>query len=80
MNATKGMTQQIIETTEVRQHNGQCAYGAWEPLEESYLHVQAAIADEILACMTRDMRRESSANTDESGTVEIGGQRWVYRR
>jgi hypothetical protein len=80
MNAIKGMEQQIIETTEVRQHNGQCAYGAWTPLEEEHLHVQAAITDEILACMHRDMRRESSDNTDESGMVELGGQRWVYRR
>lgn len=80
MNAIKGMGQQIIETTEVRQHNGQCAYGAWEPLDEQYPHIRNAIVDEILACMHRDMRRESSDNTDESGTVEIGGQRWFYRR
>ena len=74
-------TQQIIDTTEVRRHNGQCEYGEWEPLNEQTPDIVEAISDEIVDAMCRDMRREPTAkNTDETGIVNIGGQSWVYRR
>lgn len=76
------LTTQIIETTEVRRHNGQCEYGDWEPLADQPPHVIEAVADEIAEAMFRDIRHEPAAdeNTDDGGTVQVGGMRWVYRR
>lgn len=78
-----GLEQQIIDTTEVRRHNGQCEHGDWIDLgsEDIPGNVRSAIADEIAEAMGRDMRHEPSlGNTDDRGMVEIGGQAWVYRR
>lgn len=71
---------QIIETTEVRRHNGQCAYGEWLPLADLPSSVQEAISDEIVEATCREMRREPHRNTDESGRVDVAGQSWLYRR
>ena len=81
MATTKSLYEQIVETTEVRRHNGQCAYGDWIALSDAPASVQEAIADEIAEAMSRDMRREpEQANTDDAGSVEFGGDRYVYRR
>lgn len=76
------MEQQIIDTAEVRRHNGQCAYGEWLDLsdEDVPAAVREAVADEIAEAMCRDMRREPHAgNTDEAGRVNVGGMIWLYR-
>lgn len=72
----------IVNSTEVRRHNGQCAYGEWIPLEDCLsTEVIEEVAGEIISAMFRDMRQEArSGNTDESGMVEVGGQMWVYSR
>ena len=77
------MEQQIIDTTEVRRHNGQCAYGEWldRSDEDVPAAVREAVADEVVEAMCRDMRREpSSGNTDDAGRVNVGGMIWLYRR
>lgn len=80
------LNSQIIETTEARRHNGQCAYGEWvtldEMIENGLADAANAIADEIAEAISRDMRREPHAdgNTDESGQVNVGGETWIYRR
>lgn len=79
------MLTDISGTTEVRRHNGQCAYGPWVLLADlpaEMAHVAEAISDEVVEASCRDMRHESHAdgNTDDSGSVTIGGQRWLYRR
>jgi len=77
------MEQQIIDTTEVRRHNGQCAYGEWLDLsdEDVPAAVREAVADEIAEAMCRDMRRAAPAgNTDAAGRVNVGGIIWIYRR
>lgn len=77
------ITQKILETTEARRHNGQCEYGDWLPLLDEAVptHIRDAIADEIAEAMFRDTRHEATAgNTDDAGEVNVGGQRWVYRR
>ena len=74
---------QIAETTEARRHNGQCEYGEWLPLTDDAVpsHIRDAVADEVAEAMSRDMRREpAEENTDEAGSVNVGGERWVYRR
>ena len=72
---------QIIETTEVRQHNGQCAYGPWIPLAEAEPHVREAVSDEVAETWMRDVRHEpATENTDDAGRVEVGGEIWLYRR
>lgn len=82
------MTQQIIETTEARRHNGQCEYGDWLPIGDEAVpaYIRDAISDEVAEAICRDMRHEPhdepgmSGNTDEAGAVDAGGERWVYRR
>ena len=76
------MMEQVMKTTEAREHNGQCGYGPWELLCEIMpRHVGEAIADEILECMSRDMRGETDGeNTDDYGIINIGGRLWEYRR
>ena len=79
MNGSKTLCERIIDSTEVRRHNGQCEYGEWYDLssEDVPNHVREAVADEIADAM----RRESeSSNTEDSGKIDIGGQTWVYRR
>ena len=75
---------QIVETTEVRRHNGQCAYGECLDLsdEEVPEHVREAVTDEVAEAICRDMRREPhpAGNTDDAGRVEVGGVVWLYRR
>lgn len=71
---------QIIETTECRRHNGQCEYGDWLPLADAPEPVQDAISSEVGEAMHAGMRHEERENTDDAGTVDVGGQRWVYRR
>ena len=81
--ATQSLEQTIIETTEIRRHNGQCEYGKWIDLgDESVPYaVKEAVAGEVGEAMCRDMRREETEkNTDEAGQVNVGGQIWVYRR
>jgi hypothetical protein len=74
------MSEAIISTTEVRRHNGQCAYGQWMPLDEQFDEVVEAIVAEILECTCRDMRHEeSNGNTESRGRVVVGGQVWLYR-
>ena len=72
----------IVNSTEVRRHNGQCEYGLWMPLDEQTEGVIDAVADEVLEARCRDCRREEheDGNTDDAGRVTIGGQIWVYRR
>jgi len=72
----------IINSTEVRRHNGQCEYGLWMPLDEQTGDVIDAVVDEVLEARCRDCRREEheDGNTDDAGRVTIGGQIWVYRR
>lgn len=78
---TKSLEDQIVETTEVRRQNGQCEYGEWMELSDAPEHVQEAVSDEIAERMHADMRREKvRTNTDDSGMVDIGGEKWVYRR
>lgn len=73
--------QQILKSTEVRRSNGQCEYGAWEPLSEKNWELQEAVVDEILEASCRDMRREpGNGNTEDEGQVEVGGQIYIYRR
>lgn len=70
----KSLEEQVVETTEVRRHNGQCAYGPWYPLSSDRLYPSErdAIVSEIVEV--------SGTNTDESGRVEIDGATWIYRR
>lgn len=75
------LVDQIIETTEVRRHNGQCGYGPWIGLVEAPPHVQEVVSDEIVEALSRDLRHEAKdANTVEHGNVEVGGVKWLYRR
>jgi hypothetical protein len=70
----------IIRRTEIRRHNGQCAFGAWISLEDADHETREAIADEILECACRDMRRESgNGNTEYEGRVCVNGQIWLYQ-
>lgn len=75
----------ILATTEARRHNGECAYGPWVRLVDMSpedADVVNAIADEVAEASCRDMRREphTGGNTDDSGCLIVGGQRWLYRR
>ena len=71
----------IVTSTEIRRHNGQCAYGSWEPLADQLPSVIEAIADEIVSAQCAEMRREEQPNnTDENGIVNVGGQMYVYSR
>jgi hypothetical protein len=72
----------IVNSTEVRRHNGQCEYGLWMPLDEQTEDVIDVVVDEVLEARCRDCRREEheDGNTDDAGRVTIGGQIWVYRR
>jgi hypothetical protein len=73
--------QQILETTEVRRSNGQCEYGAWEPLEDQCEDLQEEVVGEILDAMCREVRKEpSTGNTTEYGEVNVNGRVWVYSR
>lgn len=73
--------EQVMTTTEIRRHNGQCEYGEWLQLEDAPVAVVEAVADEVLEAMCHEMRHEPQReNTDDAGSVEVGGQRWVYRR
>lgn len=76
--------QQIVSTTEVRRHNGQCAYGDWLDLGDEAVpgYVRDEVADEIVEAMLRDVRREPhvGGNTDEGGRINVGGEIWIYRR
>lgn len=72
----------IRKSYEFRRHNGQCAYGRWQSLQDlQSADVREAIVDEVLECHCRDMRREtsSSRNTAERGRVTVGGQVYLYR-
>lgn len=76
-------SRQIADTTEVRHHNGQCEYGDWLPADDGRVPewVLSAVCDEVAGAECRSMRREPpQANTEDGGTVEQGGSRWVYRR
>ena len=72
----------IVNSTEVRRHNGQCEYGLWMPLDEQTEDVIEVVVDEVLEARCRDCRREEheDGNTDDAGRVTVGGQIWVYRR
>ncbi len=71
----------IVNSTEVRRHNGQCAYGEWEPLDDQFPSVIDAVVEEILAAQCSEMRQEpQSGNTDEDGIVTVGCQMYVYSR
>ena len=72
----------IVNSTEVRRHNGQCEYGLWMPLDEQTEDVIDVVVSEVLEARCRDCRREEheDGNTDDAGRVTIGGQIWVYRR
>jgi|GEM_PF-6941300 len=73
----------IRDSYEVRRHNGQCAYGSWQLLQDlDSADVREAIVDEVMECHCRDMRREtsSSGNTADRGRVTVGGQAYLYRR
>lgn len=65
----KTIREEIIESTEARRHNGQCAYGEWMPLEDAPEYVQEVVADEV-----------AEHPTEGAGTIEVGGERWIYRR
>lgn len=58
----------IIASIEVRRHNGQRAYGEWEPLREAPFEVR----EEVVCCVFE--------MSEDAGTVEVGGQKWVFRR
>ena len=67
-----------VDEVEVRRHNGQCAYGPWMPLVGS--GVEEEVADEIVECHCRDMRREEgNGNTPQRGRIVRGGAIWLYR-
>ena len=69
---------QIIETTEVSSLGG---IGDWMPLSDAPDPVREAVSSEVGECMFRDMRHEvGSSNTDDAGSVVVGGQVWAYRR
>ena len=71
----------IVTSTVIRRHNGQCAYGAWEPLADQLPSIIDAVADEIVSAQCAEIRREpQSGNTDEDGIVTVGGQTYVYSR
>ena len=77
------LEQQIVDTTEVRRHNGQCEYGEWVDLtsEDVPQVVRQAVAEEIAEAMCRDIRHQpSGGNPDEEGMVLVGSETWVYRR
>lgn len=72
---------QIMETTEVRRHNGQCPYGPWLPLADAPEPVQVDVSAEVAEAMFGDMRQtQARGNTDTTGTVNVGGNLWQYRR
>jgi hypothetical protein len=60
--------EKIIDTTQCRRQNGQCAYGDWEPLADAPAAVRKAIVERRIA------------DGLPVGTFHIGGQAWVYRQ
>jgi hypothetical protein len=73
-------TATIIRSTEIRRHNGQCAFGEWLTLDEADHDTREAVVAEVQECQCRDMRREAgNGNTEYSGRVRVNGQIWIYR-
>lgn len=68
------MNHERIASTKVRRHNGQSAYGQWEPLSQQFDEVIEAIAAEILEPAGRQ-----PGNTESAGKLSIAGECWVYR-
>jgi hypothetical protein len=64
------MTINWTENVEIRQHNGQCAYGPWMATDDDGVPswVDDLIADEI------------AENDAHAGQVEQGGSIWIWRK
>lgn len=75
--AEPSFVEQIAATTEFRRESD----SDWEPLADAPPPVQDAVTNEVCEALCRDIRHEvPSCNTDEAGTVSVGGVEWEYRR
>ena len=55
-----------LETIEIRRHNGQNDYGEWETYDQKWHPYQ--------------LGEELAEVSGENGVVQVGGQKWAWRR
>lgn len=65
-------TESIIARTEVRRHNGQCAYGDWMPLADQCNSLQEVVLTEII--------ESQFADSEPAEQINHGGQIYVIRQ